>query len=142
MLEGVPLPTRFYNEVDSVCLQPSFHLLFISCLMKLANETVTIELKNGTVVHGTITGMDVSMNTHLKAVTMTLSGKEPVQLETLSVRGSTIRSFILPDSLNLDTFLVNDVPKTKPKGPPSASAHGRGGSRGRGKARFKHMLMQ
>ncbi|KAG7383290.1 Exosome component 3 [Phytophthora pseudosyringae] len=78
--------------------------------MKLSNETVTIELKNGTIVHGTITGVDISMNTHLKAVKMTVKGKNPVNLDSLSIRGNNIRYYILPDSLNLDTLLIDDTP--------------------------------
>ncbi|KAF8715040.1 hypothetical protein HU200_027586 [Digitaria exilis] len=79
--------------------------------MKLNNETVTIELKNGTVVHGTITGVDISMNTHLKTVKLTLKGKNPVTLDHLSVRGNNIRYYILPDSLNLETLLVEETPR-------------------------------
>jgi small nuclear ribonucleoprotein (snRNP)-like protein len=148
-------------------------------LMKLSNETVTIELKNGTIVHGTVIGacahqllhhdpvahccsarpcapkptgwacvvvatflaccncpllcftmrtlhphppstlspgVDVSMNTHLRAVKMTLKGKNPVSLDQLSIRGNNIRYVILPDSLNLDTLLIDDTPKQKPPG--------------------------
>ena len=119
--------------------------------MKLTNETVTIELKNGTTVQGTITGMDVSMNTHLKAVKLVSPGKEPAQVDALSIRGSTIRFFILPDALALDSLLVNDIPKAKAKRLPATSAAPTrggarsGGGRGRGASRgasFKHMLMQ
>ena len=86
--------------------------------MKLTNETVSIELKNGTVIMGTITGVDVAMNTHLKRVTLMPRGRNPIKVGNLSVRGSTIRWFILPDSLNLDTLLVDiDQPKQRAKKP-------------------------
>ncbi|XP_041968232.1 probable small nuclear ribonucleoprotein Sm D1 [Aricia agestis] len=101
-------------------------------LMKLSHETVTIELKNGSVVHGTITGVDVAMNTHLKAVKVTLKNKEELQLETLSIRGNNIRYYLLPDSLPLETLLIDDAPKGKGK----REGFPRGGSRGgRGRGR-------
>ncbi|KAJ3361704.1 Small nuclear ribonucleoprotein Sm D1 [Allomyces javanicus] len=82
-------------------------------LMKLGNESVTVELKNGTVVHGTITGVDMTMNTHLKTVKMTVKNRDPIALDRLSIRGNTIRYFILPDSIPLDTLLIDDTPKVK-----------------------------
>ncbi|OAD78386.1 hypothetical protein PHYBLDRAFT_24382, partial [Phycomyces blakesleeanus NRRL 1555(-)] len=84
-------------------------------LMKLNNETVSVELKNGTTIQGTITGVDMSMNIHLKTVKMTVKHKDPASLDSLSIRGNNVRCVILPDSLPLDTLLIDDTPKSKAK---------------------------
>ena len=117
----------------------------VAFLQRLRNETCTVELKNGTVVHGTVTSVDVSMNTHLRKVKMTVKGRNPVALEHLSIRGNNIRYYILPDSLNLDTLLVDERPKrlkmsSGDAGAPAASGpagggRGRGGRGGRGRGR-------
>ena len=107
-------------------------------LMKLSHETVTIELKNGTQVSGTISGVDVAMNTHLKNVKMTLKNRDPVNLESLSIRGNNIRYYILPESLPLENLLIDEGPKRKPnmaRGGRGARGGGRGGPRGRGRGR-------
>jgi len=121
-------------------------------LMKCANETVTIELKNGTIVHGTIASVSPQMNTALRTVKMTVKDREAIMLDTINIRGSTIRYLILPDSLPLDTLLIDDTPKPKnkarkevgdrggrggPGGPRGRGGPrgGRGGGRGRGRGR-------
>ncbi|CAH0389995.1 unnamed protein product [Bemisia tabaci] len=116
-------------------------------LMKLSHESVCMELKNGTQVRGTIAGVDVAMNTHLKGVKMTIKNRPEVRLDTITIRGNNIRYFILPDALPLETLLIDDTPRGKGKkregrGPGAARGRGRGrgtrgarGGRGRGRGR-------
>lgn len=85
------------------------------------------------------------MNTYLRNAKVTLKGKNPVHHDFLSIRGNNIRYYILPDSLNLDTLLVDDTPKNAisrihPKVPRGtagrgAGGRGRGGGRGGGRGR-------
>jgi small nuclear ribonucleoprotein D1 len=85
------------------------------------------------------------MNTYLKNAKVTLKGKNPVHHDFLSIRGNNIRYYILPDSLNLDTLLVDDTPnyalsRIQPKqtGRPGGGrgrGRGRGGGRGGGRGR-------
>ena len=104
--------------------------------MKLSNESVTIELKNGTTIHGTIVGLDVHMNAHLKNVKMTLCNRDPIHLDNISIRGNNIRYVILPDALPLDSLLVDDRPKANLTGrEPVQVTRGRGRGRARGRAR-------
>ena len=84
----------------------------------------------------------MSMNTHLKTVRLTMRNRDPVPLDSLSIRGNTIRYYILPDSIPLDTLLIDDAPKAKKKKEGEGGARGgrgrgrgapRGGGRGRGR---------
>ena len=96
----------------------------------------------GTIVHGTILSVDVKMNIALRTVKMTIRNRDPIALDTINIRGSTIRYFILPDSLPLDTLLIDDAPKPKNKarretdrgrgGRGSGGDRGGRGGRGRG----------
>ncbi|KAI2020175.1 Sm snRNP core protein Smd1, partial [Ophidiomyces ophidiicola] len=87
-----------------------------------------------TILHGTIASVSPQMNTALRTVKMTPKGRDPISLDTINIRGSTIRYFILPDSLPLDTLLIDDTPKPKNKAKKETDrgGRGRGGPRGRG----------
>lgn len=85
----------------------------VKFLMKLKNETVTVELKNGTIVMGSINGVDIRMNTFLQNVRLTVKGRNTVPLDQLTIRGNNIRYFILPDTLQIDPLLVEDEPKVR-----------------------------
>jgi small nuclear ribonucleoprotein D1 len=102
--------------------------LYFSLVLREANKC------KGTIIHGTITSVSPQMNTALRTVKMTQRGREPISLDTINLRGSTIRYYILPDSLPLDTLLIDDAPKPKNKARKEVADRGgaRGGGRGRG----------
>lgn len=111
--------------------------------MKLSNETVTIELKDGNSVHGTITGVDVSMNIHLKSVRLIPKSKKATSeansnnnllLEALTIRGNNVRMILLPEHLQLENYLIDDAPKANKAGGeavPTAVHRSRGVKRAR-----------
>ncbi|KOG99566.1 mRNA splicing protein SMD1 [Saccharomyces eubayanus] len=111
----------------------------VNFLKKLRNEQVTIELKNGTTVWGTLQSVSPQMNAILTDVKLTLpqprlnklnsngiamsslylsggqqattatTGDNIASLQYINIRGNTIRQIILPDSLNLDSLLVDQM---------------------------------
>lgn len=109
----------------------------VNFLKKLRNEQVTIELKNGTTLWGTLQSVSPQMNATLTDVRLAVpqgraragggsalagvylsgataehsEGESAVaaSLQYINVRGNTIRQIILPDSLDLDRLLVDET---------------------------------
>ena len=71
------------------------------------------------------------MNIHMRSVKVTLKGKNPVPMDHLTVRGSTIRYVILPDHVPLETLLVDDGPRPKAPRPAGTAKPGKGKGKGR-----------
>ncbi|QPG75351.1 hypothetical protein FOA43_002704 [Brettanomyces nanus] len=86
-------------------------------LMNLPNETVQVELKNGTVIIGDIISVTPTMNMNLKNVKMTVRDRNPTQLEYVNIRGNQVRLVILPDELNVDKVLSESM--VRPRRTPS-----------------------
>lgn len=73
-------------------------------LTKLNDYTVTIELKNGSSVKGTLITADPMMNCHMSDVTLKtkkLRDGDSLKLKKFTVRANTIRYVILPQDINL-----------------------------------------
>jgi small nuclear ribonucleoprotein D1 len=69
------------------------------------NEIITIELKNGYILHGTLLNSDKNMNLYLKKVKKTDILDTNLNLESILIRGNTIRYIILPVWTNFDSVL-------------------------------------
>lgn len=82
-------------------------------------------------VHPKLTpAVDPQMNTHLKSVKLMMrnqaAGTPSLHLDSIAIRGNNVRYYILPDSLPLDTLLVDDAPRAKKRKEGAAAARGRG----------------
>lgn len=82
----------------------------IRFLMKMTNEFITAELKNGSTISGTIISIDSKMNIHLKLVKFKEKGKQEINLDNYSIRGNHVRHIVLPDYLPIDALLIDDEP--------------------------------
>ena len=71
-------------------------------LKKILNEIITVELKNGVTVYGTLCKFDKSMNLYLKNVKKSLNKENTVYFDSVSIRGSMVRYVILPNWINLE----------------------------------------
>jgi len=92
-------------------------------LMKMTSEYVQIELKDGTVVAGTVASVTPNMNTVLKDVKMKTAGEDPLVMDSITLRGNSIRYFVLPDAINLDAMIGEPPRKLSTVAPSRKRSH-------------------
>ena len=140
-----PLLLYYCSLRPTIKLRTKKSMKLVNFLKSLRNEQVTIELKNGTTICGSLQTVSPQMNATLTDVTLSIpsgassssssnnrgasalasvylmsaspstdtsssntsSKQVTVSLQYVNVRGNTIRQIILPDSLNLDSLLVD-----------------------------------
>jgi len=75
---------------------------------KIINESVTVELKNGTIIHGFLIKIDTYMNLYLKNAKRASNGRNSILIPTVSIRGTKIRYIVLPNWLNFDSIFSDN----------------------------------
>lgn len=111
---------------------------FLMNIPNSTNQPVTVELKNGNIISGTMLSCNPLMNLNLKNVKLQQPLQDPILLDFINIRGNQVRQIILPDELNIESVLSKSETKIKGQGAgpgarPESNGRGRGGFRGRGR---------
>lgn len=88
----------------------------VNFLVKCRNERVTVEMKDGSQVTGTVKAVSPAMNVILTQADL-IHNENKQHLDSITIRGNMVRMVILPDDLNLDAILSDAIfrPKKKSK---------------------------
>ncbi|EDK41630.1 hypothetical protein PGUG_05728 [Meyerozyma guilliermondii ATCC 6260] len=89
---------------------------FLMNMPSSTGQPITVELKNGTSVSGTLLSCTPSMNLSLKNIKLVQPHQDPQLLQFMNIRGNQIRQIILPDDLNIESVLSKSQVKIKGQG--------------------------
>lgn len=89
---------------------------FLMNLPSATNQSVTVELKNGTSVNGQLLSCTPLMNVSLKNIKLIQPHQDPQLMQYMNIRGNQIRQIILPDELNIEGLLAKSSMRIKGAG--------------------------
>lgn len=91
-----------------------FIMKLVNFLVKCRNERVTVEMKDGSQVTGTVKSVSPTMNVILTQADL-IHNESKQHLDSITIRGNMVRLVILPDELNLDAILSDAIFRPKKK---------------------------